>query len=152
MADSVVFSGGSKLEQFFKNAGKGGVDGVDVGYFASAKYDDKNSTPVASVAATHEFGTSDGRIPERATMRPGVKQAQFRLKRLLRQNIDPEKMVVDETLAGKLGLTLQNTIQRKIRDLRTPINAESTVKAKGSSNPLIDTGLMIDSVTYEVNK
>lgn len=150
---SVVFEGGKGLEKFFKNAGKGGVNGVDVGYFSSAKYDDKNSTPVAMVAATHEFGTADGRIPERPTMRPGTRQAQFRLKRLLRQNVDPEKMVVDNVLAGKMGLTLQNSIQRKIVELKTPANKESTLKAKApKTNPLVNTGLMLDSVTYEVNE
>jgi hypothetical protein len=46
----------------------------------------------------------------------------------------------------------QNDVRKAIRDLDSPPNAESTIKAKGSSNPLIDTGQMINSIRWEYVK
>lgn len=49
----------------------------------------------------------------------------------------------------KVGLT--SMVQDNIVNLRRPENAESTIKQKGSSNPLIDTGAMRQAVnTIEV--
>jgi hypothetical protein len=50
------------------------------------------------------------------------------------------------------GLLAQRDIQNKIRDIKTPPLAQSTIDLKGSSDPLIDTGQMRQSVRYEVRK
>jgi hypothetical protein len=52
----VTITGGKKLEKLLKEAGKGGVKAIDVGFFPSAKYPD--GTPVAYVAAINEFGVT----------------------------------------------------------------------------------------------
>ncbi len=52
--------------------------------------------------------------------------------------------------AALLGEHHQNQVQEKITSIQTPPNAASTVEQKGSSNPLIDTGQMRQSVRYEV--
>jgi hypothetical protein len=41
-------------------------------------------------------------------------------------------------------------IQHEITVLRHPPNAPATIRAKGSSKPLIDTGEMRQSVTYQI--
>lgn len=50
------------------------------------------------------------------------------------------------------GLLAQRDIQNKIRDIKTPALSPVTVERKGSSNPLIDTGQMRQSIRYEVRK
>jgi hypothetical protein len=51
---------------------------------------------------------------------------------------------------SRLGLMAQGHVQESIVNLDTPPNAASTIKAKGSSNPLIDTGEMRQAVTFKV--
>ena len=58
-----------------------------------------------------------------------------------------------ETIADALevvGIEASSATRTYMRDLRTPPNAPSTIKKKGSSNPLIDTGEMVQSVDYKV--
>ena len=54
--------------------------------------------------------------------------------------------------ANTLGETVKGYIQEFAIDLENPPNAESTIKAKGSSNPLVGkTGQMIDiGIDYKV--
>ena len=49
-----------------------------------------------------------------------------------------------------IGESLATKIKTYARDLNSPPNAEMTKEQKGSSNPLVDTGTMIESITYEV--
>ena len=139
--------GGARLRAFFrqaKNAQR--VDDVQVGFFATAKYDD--GTPVAAVALWNEFGTK--RIPERPFFRQAIQGADRDLTPIIKANLDPKTLAIDRPLAGKLGTAMKGRIQKSITTLRTPPNAPSTIKAKGSSNPLIDEGFMRKSVTYKI--
>lgn len=49
-----------------------------------------------------------------------------------------------------LGVMGQSDVQRAINDVKAPPNAQSTIDAKGSSNPLIDTGHMKQSATWSL--
>lgn len=49
-----------------------------------------------------------------------------------------------------MGQQIEKDIKRKITTLKYPPNAPSTIKKKGSSNPLIDTGHMRSSIRYVV--
>jgi hypothetical protein len=52
------------------------------------------------------------------------------------------------SLFGLLGVA---EVQRRIQGGIAPENADSTIEAKGSSTPLIDTGQLLTSVTFKVN-
>ena len=54
----------------------------------------------------------------------------------------------------QLGEVHVGDIQQRIRDLKEPKNSDVTIARKGSSNPLIDTGRLRQSVDYivKVNK
>jgi hypothetical protein len=146
---NVSFSGGEKTKAFFKNAGKGGVKAVDVGFFSTAKYPD--GTPVASVAAWNEFGTLD--IPERPAIRAANKINERVILRILKDGVDSKIMTVSKQLAGKVGVSQQNAVKKSMRDLRRPPNTPETIAAKGGrSNPLVNTGTLIKSVTFKVIK
>jgi hypothetical protein len=149
MAD-VTFSGGEKLAKVLREAGRGGIKSVDVGVFASAKYTD--GTPVAAVAAWNEFGTAT--IPERPAIRIANKENEKVLIRLIKNTVDPEKMIITKDIGGLIGANHQGATQQSITKLRDPANAASTIKLKGSSNPLIaekDTISYKKSITFKVN-
>jgi len=56
-----------------------------------------------------------------------------------------------DQVGKRLGVMGENDVKQAITDLKTPPNAESTIRMKGSSNPLIDTGEMRQSVRYKVD-
>jgi len=145
---SVTFSGGKKTQEFFDKAGKGGVKGVDIGFFASAKYQD--GTYVAAVAAWNEFGTKNN--PERPAIRQSIKANELNLVRIIAKNINTKIMVIDRRLADKIGLSQVGAQQKAMIGLKEPANAPSTLKQKfPKTNPLVNTGTMIRSVTHKVN-
>ena len=140
--------GGKKLKRLLREAGKGGVSGVKVGFFSTAKYED--GTPVAAVAAWNEFGTET--IPERPFFRNALAESERSVGRILQAGLDTKKMVVDERLAGRVGAHVQGQIQESITALKEPPNAPETVRRKGSSDPLMDTGTLRNSVSWEVER
>lgn len=148
----VTFSGGEKTQKFFNEAGKGGVRGVDVGFFATAKYQD--GTYVAAVAAWNEFGTrmrGKPHIPERPAIRQAVKTHEPKLTAIIKKNVNTRVMTVDKTLANKIGTSQANAIQKSMVDLKQPANRPATLRQKfPKSNPLVNTGMLIRSVTHKV--
>ena len=156
---TVKRTGGKKLERFLREAGKGGVSGVKVGFFSDAKYQD--GTPVAAVAAWNEFGTKN--IPERPFFRQAIAGMEDGIANIIKARIDPKKGIVDERLADVIGAYAAVQVQESITSLREPPNAPSTIARKrkklggkkgvgGGENPLIDTGFMHDSVTWQVEQ
>ena len=144
---NVTFSGGKKLQEVFRKAGKGGISHVDVGFFSSARYPD--GTPVAAVAAWNEFGTKI--IPERPFFRIANAENELNLIRIITTQIDPLTMVITPMVGKSLGQNQMDAVKKSMVDLREPENAESTIaRKKGKSNPLINTGRMNRSVTYKV--
>ena len=91
-------------------------------------------------------------IPERAFLRNGfdtnkddvMKDAEQVLSSVL-----DGSLATDEFLK-MIGLILSSDIKDYARQLDSPPLHPFTVKQKGSTNPLIDTGDMIESITYEV--
>ena len=123
---------------------------VDAGIIDAGEHDSGDET-VASIGFKHEYGVG---VPERSFMRTTI-QAKKRdiislQKKLLRQIIIGSMKV--ETGLGLVGEFMADAITQKIVAIRTPPNAPYTIKAKGSTNPLIDTGQMKNSITYEVNR
>lgn len=106
---------------------------------------------VIARAVYNNFGTSRG-IPERPFMQNAMRDNKEKYKAAMKTSA--VKILRGETaLAGvmsKLGIVAQGDIQSEITSLMTPPNAPSTIRKKGSSNPLIDTGEMRASVTFKV--
>ncbi len=119
---------------------------VEVGFFVGTKY--KTGKDVTTVARDNDQGTK--RIPERPFMIPaGIKAANKTI------NITVQSIAsgLDEQQAlSKAAIMFKNAIQREITNLKEPPNAESTILKKGSSNPLIDTGLMRSKVEWKFKK
>ena len=125
---------------------------VEVGIFGD---DDSFYVMIASV---HEFGVTIQKeggsiiIPERSFMRTTFDEKKGEwfefVKRQLNNVLDFK--IDAQTLYAHLGAKMVGDIQEKITDLGAPPNAPSTIKQKGSSNPLIDTGGLRMRITFRV--
>ena len=60
-------------------------------------------------------------------------------------------MKIEQAL-GLVGSFVASLISKKIVDIKSPPNSPKTIEDKKSSNPLIDTGQLKNSITWEVNK
>jgi len=109
---------------------------------------------VVQYATANEFGTLEngGFTPERSFIRSTIDEKRGEYESFV-EKMKIKILTGKESVAkglGLLGLTIQKDIQKKITDLSDPPNAPSTIKKKGSSNPLIDTGRMRQSVSFKV--
>lgn len=91
-------------------------------------------------------------IPERAFLRNGY---DINIKKVVKDGsavigyVMGGTMDTDEFLK-MIGLILSSHIKDYATALYNPPNHPFTARRKGSSNPLVDTGDMISSITYEV--
>ena len=107
---------------------------------------------VVDVATFNEFGTQNS--PARPFLRKAMDENRDVIGRAFEQAV---RDVVDRKVSavqaaarlGELGVSL---VKRKIVSLKDPPNAPATVARKGSSNPLVDTGQLLQSVTYTVRE
>lgn len=136
-----------------------------VGIVGHQHYADKNQTPVAYVAAIHEYGSPSNHIPARPFMRPTVAAQKKNWanigKQLLQNGASVEDMLelVGKRAAGDVFETISN--------IHSPPLARSTKMARNrkahkqaakygkkpnavSIKPLEDTKLLISSIGYKV--
>ena len=157
-------TGGAKAKTTLNRmiqAQQNGVKKIEIGFFASARYPPvttgrnggrkQKPHPVAYIAAINEFGTKDGHIPERPFFRKAVAAAPAVLKPLLAASVDAEEPAITRHTADLLGQAMTELIQIEITRLRTPVNADATILRKQSSNPLLDTGFLRQTVTHRVD-
>lgn len=118
---------------------------LEVGFFEKARYPDGEF--VASVAVKNEYGNP--RIPPRPFFRGAIfnnsdKWGDLALKFFKRAD--------SETALGMLGESIRGDIIRSIDKTNTPPNSPVTIARKGSSKPLVDTGLLRASVTFQLRE
>lgn len=109
---------------------------------------------LGEVARINEFGSNDGRIPERPAFRMGIVHGMKHFNRLNKRNlllVAEGKKPLQQALQ-ELGLMGAARVKIEIRQGDFEPNAPSTIAKKGSSRPLIDTAQMRQSVTFEVVK
>jgi len=130
-----------------KRVKTGGV--VDVGIIDAGQHDDSPLT-VATIGYRHEFGIG---VPERSFFRTTLADEKTKLiqiqNKMLVKILDGEQTT--KNALGQLGEYLSGKIQKKIVDIKSPANSEATKAKKGSSNPLIDTGQLKNSIKYKVH-
>lgn len=93
------------------------------------------------------------KIPERSFLRSTFDSENGRImeqtERAIGQVIEG-KMSVDDML-DLCGQQFCTAIKDKIVEISTPPNHPYTIEQKGSSNPLVDTGGLVESITWEVD-
>lgn len=155
MAQNGDIEGLDELRSFLsKIRSVSSVDAVQVGVFAKSTYPD--GTPVAAVLGWQEFGTQGGGwggpIPERPAFRQALPAIRESALAIMMDRVDPRTMAVTADIAETIGADAQGKVQKSIRELQEPPLAEATIKAKGSTKPLIDEGVLVGSITYKVKR
>lgn len=106
---------------------------------------------MVTVASANEYGTD--KIPARSFIRAAIDKSASELSKaaaeLGRRVID--RSTTQDNALGLLGLLAQKRIVEEIRSGVPPPNAASTVKAKGSSATLIDTGALRQSIRHKIS-
>lgn len=122
---------------------------VRVGYQEGATYPD--GTPVVQVALWNELGTVN--IPPRPFVRQTADNNDAKIQTKIKScaNQLASGATADKVL-NELGVFGKGLLQREIKNGEFTPNAPSTVKAKGSDRPLIDTGLLRQSANYVIRK
>ena len=131
---------------------------LHVGWFDTSQYQD--GTPVAYVAAIHEFGNPAGGVPARPFMRPTVEAKTPEWKSTLAGGAHQvlTGRLTAEQMLGQVGQMAAGNIAETISSIDTPALKTGTIKARESrrkspgvsTKPLVDTGLLIQSVNHKV--
>lgn len=114
--------------------------------------DGDSDLTVLEVAIWNEFGTD--KIPSRSFIRAWFDENRDRAREMLRRlmvSVVEGKRTKHQVLE-LLGQTFVAEIQARISAGIPPENALSTVAHKGSSKPLIATGQLRSSISYEVGE
>lgn len=135
------------MEQLIHDLDSMGVPLVSVGVRGDTDSD------LVTIAAANEFGTRDGHVPERSFLRSTADAHQAKYLDMLRDAVDDvlDGRSPDRSLR-RLGSVAVGDVQRTIRDIKQPPNAPSTIRKKGSDNPLIDTGRLRQSIEYAIGE
>ena len=144
------YNGGIKgfLERF-REIGK---PKVYIGVPASKNGMHEGGINMATLLALHVLGVPTRGIPQRDPLRPPlIANAQrytdllaLGLKNALSDGTDP-KLVYE-----KIGIVATNDVKDYFITGNFKALSEKTIKAKGSSKPLINTGELRNSISYEV--
>ena len=127
-------------------------DGTDilVGIPKDAQPYPEDGTPTAMVAAAHEFGNAQ--VPERSFLRSTFDEQQDKYismaAKLFKKAVDGK--MTAKKIADLIGLEAAADVVDKINAIQTPPNSAATILKKGSSNPLVDTGHLKQSIRHEV--
>tara|TARA_R110000851_G_scaffold96792_2_gene209932 strand:+ start:17594 stop:18046 length:453 start_codon:yes stop_codon:yes gene_type:complete len=122
-----------------------GKESVKVG-LPKGSNDYPDGTSVIMVGTVQEFGSPSRGIPQRSYLRSTIQEKRRPYKRmfarLAKQIIDGK---IDKVQAlGLVGLQVQTDVREKITDISEP----ALVSREG--NPLVDTGHLRQSITFEV--
>lgn len=120
--------------------------------------DPKREFTLGEIAVVNEFGSKDGRVPERSYIRSTFDEEKRRWRTLTGKL--KKKMIVAvktvEWVLGNMGTKIVGDIQAKINAVKEPPNAPSTIAKKTRAgkvgdNPLVDYGQLKSSITYKTH-
>lgn len=123
-----------------------------IGDKAAASSKGGGNLTVGEVASFNEFGLG---VPERSFIREAVDDKEQLIKQKLRSiaeaiRKDPRKSV--KVGLGQFGNWLAGGMKQRIEDWIPPPNAPATIARKGSDTPLVDTGQLRSSITYDIEE
>ncbi|PAE96772.1 hypothetical protein CHH71_12240 [Shouchella clausii] len=177
MLNGVRVDDKNRVPRILKDIGKGIK--VELGIFGekASKKSGNSDLTLGAIAEVHEYGvsievtdkmrgylasqgmylkktTTHINIPERSFIRGGWDEHGDALVKKLENLfvIAFQKGVDLDRLADAIGLEAKGKIQKYVRDLRSPANSTYTTERKNSSNPLVDTGAMIQAIDYKVSR
>ena len=110
----------------------------------------------AELAAIHEFGAPRANVPERSFLRATADAKRLEWLALLERTL---RLVTAGRLEleAALGIVGQKAVADVVARIRRgagippPLQPE-TIRRKGSDRPLVDTGRLVQSISYEIRK
>lgn len=109
-----------------------------------------DGTPIVQIGYWNEFGTKY--IPERSFLRVPLRANQDEIAAIFRrlmQSVIAGELTLPQAL-DQIGAKGASISQEAISAGIDPPNAQSTIRRKKSSKPLIDTGAMRQAITWVV--
>lgn len=112
----------------------------------------------AGLLYMHENGVPSKNIPPRPVLKPAIAQESVKdeLATLMQDAMEQALVYGDkekaEELMNKAGMKGRDACKNYILGGNLAPNKDSTIRKKGSSQPLVDTGSLIGSITYAVRK
>lgn len=113
-----------------------------MGILSNQRYD--TGASVKEVALRHEFGTRT--IPARPFLRPAYNKNIDKWKQYIYSGLQSGKSL--DTILNAVGSMGVGEIKREIASIVDPPLKKA--RKDGGTKPLVDTGLLLSSVTYEV--
>lgn len=99
---------------------------------------------IAELGSIHEFGLG---VPERSFIRAWFDENKDDLNDAIKAELEFALASGNlETVLPQLAVSIQASIQERISNGIDPENAESTIRRKGSSTPLVDTGVLRSAI------
>ncbi|WP_299074739.1 hypothetical protein [uncultured Paraglaciecola sp.] len=143
----------TKLNKLISSVAEGGS--VKIGVLGSDAQRGDGGIKNSELAAIHELGSYSRNIPPRSFLRAAFLHGQDEFGTFLKSEKSKELIAEGDTktLLARLGLFAETLVQRAFETSgfgQWPALQSSTVKAKGSSAPLIDTGQLRRSISSEV--
>lgn len=160
--DSEVSGDFSKLEKLVANLSKDYY--VDIGILGDSNESVEGGITLAGIGAVHEFGTdkagrgNNTKIPERSFIRMPLETGQEEIEKSLEPRLEALLAAGDiEGIFKLIGIAGEARIGEAFASAgfgKWPALAESTVaqRKNGSSEPLLDTGALSQSITSKVGK
>lgn len=119
--------------------------------FQHGKATEEDGTDICDIAAWNELGTEH--IPSRPFIRQSVDNNEDKINSFLQTRVRAlAKGESAEDALKKIGVFQKRLMQSEIKSGDFVPNSEATVRKKKSSQPLIDTGQMRQSVDYVIQK
>lgn len=147
----------SGWEKMKKELLKGSRLEVQVGIVEPVTYGpDNDNLPVATVWSWQEEGVPAQNIPTRPAIRVGfmapIKKGSYnQMFAESMQRIAEGKSTFKQEYT-KIGTRAKVDLKKAVADWDTPRNAPYTIELKGFDNPLIDSGLLYESIDFKVDK
>lgn len=120
---------------------------VRCGFFPEAEYPD--GTSVAMVAAIQNYGAPARNIPPRPFFTSMIRANQDRWPDVVVASLRARGFDVRSALVD-LGHEMEGELRESIQQTNSPPLRPGTIKRKGSSKPLVDTGRMLNSIVSKV--
>jgi len=136
---------------------------LKVGFLGNKKYPNKGVT-TAQTAYAAEFGNAKKNVPPRPFMRPAINKNKEKWSAIatgLYQQVLAGKLRF-WTVFDRLGFLVRGDFQKEIKAVNSPPLSEKTVKTriakrkrgvdtKSIRKPLVDSGLLFNSVTHSLD-
>lgn len=126
-----------------------GVMGSKASEAKSVRGGGVSDTTVIDVATKHEFGLG---VPRRSFIADWADESEAEARRRLRKAAERIESPGDlDKELNKFGLWAVGDIVQRITRRIDPPNSQATEDRKGSDVPLVDTGQLKSSITYDVD-